>query len=71
MNIDEQGHVTLSAFPVLSEGIHIAPKSAADKFLSASMFFYPPVTFDVNMRKRRRFTPQQVLDEIFADEDKI
>ena len=61
MNIHEQGHTTLSAFPVLSEVIHIAPKSA--KFCC---FF---VKFDINMSKRKRFTPQQVLNDIFAGKD--
>ena len=59
MNIYEQGHTTLSAFLVLSEVIHIAP----------DFCWFFSVKFDMNMSKRRRFTPQQVLDEIFADKD--
>ena len=59
MNIYEQGHTTLSAFLVLSEVIHIAPDFCC----------FSSVKFDMNMSKRRRFTPQQVLDEIFAGKD--
>ena len=65
MNIHEQGHITLSAFPVLSEAIlsHAVPKSADFCWVFS-------VKFDINMSKRRRFMPQQVLGDIFPDIDK-
>ena len=34
------------------------------------LIFVFPVKFDINMRKQRRFMPQQVVDEIFADKDR-
>ena len=62
MTIYEQRHVTLSAFSVLSEVVHIAPKSA-----DVCLFF--TVKFDINTSKRT--TPQQVMDDIilFVDDD--
>ena len=60
MTIYEQRHVTLSAFSVLSEVIHIAPTSA-----DFCLFFN--LKFDINTSKRTM--PQQVMDDIFADDD--
>ena len=62
MNIYEQGHATLSAFPVLSEVIH----SLRQNLLISTVF---SIKFGINMSKRRCITPQQVPDEIFADEN--
>ena len=48
---------------MLSEVIHIAPKSA-------NFLLFLCVKFHTNMSsKQRHFTSQQVLYEIFADED--